>query len=54
MKHKKIWDDFCRKQEVIEQAVPLFDIDNTLTVRTHEIGQTKKRRVLSRSKTWSR
>lgn len=50
MKHEEIWNDFCSQQKVIEQAVPLFETSNELSVRTHEIGRTNKRRVLSRNK----
>lgn len=49
MKHKKIWDDFCLRQRIVEQAVPLFETDDEQMVQTHEIGRTNKRKVLSRS-----
>lgn len=49
MKHEDIWNDFCSKQKVIEQAAPLFETSDELSVVTREIGKINKRRVLARS-----
>ena len=48
IKHKDIWNQFCEKEQVIAQSVPLFDCYDDLHVQTKKIGKNS-RLVLSRS-----
>lgn len=50
MTHEDIWNSFCSRQKVVDQAVPLFETSDELTVNTHEVGRVDKRKILSRSK----
>lgn len=46
---KALWDAFCRRQEIIKNSTPLFDVDHESIVRTRKVGKTSVRNILSRS-----
>lgn len=48
MSRKQLWNDFCQRHHVANEAVPLFWHDNLL-VRTRMIGSSHPRPVLMRS-----
>ena len=49
MNHEQIWNDYCQRENIAEQAVPLFETEADKWVVTREVGRQKKRKVLSRS-----
>ena len=49
MSSEKLWNMFCRRMNMADISVPLFDVDEKLNVRIHEIGITRRRFVLRRN-----
>ncbi|MGF1773848.1 hypothetical protein L4C42_16240 [Vibrio wakamikoensis] len=47
--HLRIWNDFCDREKVVAQAVPLFKTDSGGHVETRTIGRRNKREILARS-----
>ena len=43
-----LWKRFCFRMQIAENAVPLFECDNSLRVSVHQVGRNK-RLLLKRS-----
>lgn len=46
---RHLWDSFCARFQVAEEAVPLFATENGHAILTKEIGAKRRRRILCRS-----
>ena len=44
-----LWDTFCHSQQVIEDSVHLFDVDDKSVVRIRPVGKVSCRKILARS-----